>query len=145
MSNFTESAQSQMVEPADYNLHNILTNLAVRVGEMEGLLKAFREQWRDQDAAANLHRSVTHGKIELLTLQVERLANDIMHLQQDFAEFKNEVDDEVIPFITVGKYARERKAGARAVLVGIYGGIVILISSLAYVADRLVGWLLHKP
>lgn len=134
-----------MIEGVDYNLHNILSNLATRVGEMEGLLKAFREQWRDQDAAANLHRSVTHGKIELLTLQIERLANDIMHLQQDFAEFKEEVDVEVMPHIITGKYARERKAGAKAVLVGVYGGVVVLISSLAYIADRLVGWLLHKP
>lgn len=134
-----------MSEGADYNLHNILTNLAVRVGEMEGLLKAFREQWRDQDAAANLHRSVTHGKIELLTLQIERLANDIMHLQQDFAEFKEEVDDEVMPVILTGRYARERKAGAKAVLVGLYGGLVLLISSIAYIADRLVNWFLHKP
>jgi len=129
---------------ADYSLQNILTNLAVRVGEMEGLLKAFREQWRDQDTAAGLGRSVTHGKIELLTLQVERLANDIMHLQQDFAEFKEEVDAEVMPHILTGKYARERKAGAKAAIAGVYAGAVVLISALAYLADRLVAWLTHK-
>ena len=128
----------------DYNLQNILTNLAVRVGEMEGLLKAFRDTWRDQDTAANLSRRVTHEKIELLSMQVERLANDIMHLQQDFAEFKEEVDEEVMPHILTGKYARERKAGARAVLATIYAGAVVLISALAYLADRFVAYLTHK-
>lgn len=123
---------------ADYNLQNILTNLAVRVGEMEGLLKAFREQWRDQDSAANLSRRVTHESIQLLSLQVERLANDIMHLQQDFAEFKNEVDDEVMPHILTGKYARERKAGAKAAIGAVYAGLIVLISALAYIADRVV-------
>lgn len=130
---------------ANYDLQNILTNLAVRVGEMEGLLKAFREQWRDQDSAASLSRRVTHDKIELLSLQVERLANDILHLQQDFAELKNEVDDGVMPHILTGKYANERKAGARAAVAAIYGGVVIIISALAYTADRIIGYLTHKP
>jgi len=134
-----------MSDGVDYNLHNILTNLATRVGEMEGLLKAFREQWRDQDTAAGLSRRVTHESINLLTLQVERLANDIMHLQQDFAEFKEEVDAEVMPHILTGKYAKERKAGARAAIGAVYAGMIVLISALAYIADRLVGWLTHKP
>lgn len=129
----------------DYSLNNILTNLAVRVGEMEGLLKAFREQWRDQDTAANLSRRVTHEKIELLSMQVERLANDILHMQQDIAEIRNDMDDEVLPSILVGKYARERKAGAKSVLVAIYGGLIVLISAIAYVADRAIAWFMQKP
>jgi hypothetical protein len=131
---------------ADYSLQNILTNLAVRVGEMEGLLKAFREQWRDQDTAAGLSRRVTHEKIELLGLQVERLANDIMHLQQDIAEIRNDIDDEVLPSILVGKYAKERKAGAKGMLIAVYSGAIVLISVLAWLADRALAYLLpHKP
>jgi len=134
-----------MNDSADYNLQNILTNLAVRVGEMEGLLKAFRDTWRDQDTAAGLSRRVTHESIQLLSLQVERLANDIMHLQQDFAEFKNEVDDEVMPHILTGRYASERKAGAKAVIGAVYAGLIVLISALAYIADRVVAFFTHKP
>jgi hypothetical protein len=131
---------------ADYNLQNILTNLAVRVGEMEGLLKAFREQWRDQDTAAGLSRRVTHDKMELLGMQVERLANDIMHLQQEVAEIRNDMDDEVMPTLMVGRYAKERKAGAKAAVAAVWGGLVVLISFLAYVTDRAITYFtsLHK-
>lgn len=130
---------------ADYNLQNILTNLAVRVGEMEGQLKAFRDQWRDQDTAAGLSRRVTHEGLQLLSLQVERLANDIMHMQQDVAELRNEIDDEVMPHIRSGEFAAQRKAGARGVWITIWGGLVVVISALAYAADKLVQFLWPKP
>lgn len=129
----------------DYNLHNLLTNLASRVGEMEGQLKAFREQWRDQDTAAGLSRRVTHESLQLLTLQVERLANDILHIQQDLAEFKNDVDTDVMPIIQTSLFANQRKAGYRAAVAGMWAGLVVVISALAYLADRAVAYLTHKP
>jgi hypothetical protein len=124
-----------------FNLQNILTNLAVRVGQLEGTLNAFMERWKAQDDAAGLGRRVTHEKIELLSLQLERLANDVQGMQQDVAELKKEVDEEVMPTVRVTQFASERRAGARSVLVMIYGGAVIVISALAYIADRVVGWL----
>lgn len=128
-----------------YDDRNILTNLAVRVGQLEGVIKTFMERWKDQDDAASLGRRVTHEKIELISMQVERLSNDLQHLQQDFAEFRNEVDDEIMPVVRTSEFAAQRKAGARAVLLSMYGGLVVLISALAYIADRAVAWLTHKP
>lgn len=128
----------------DYSLQNILTNLAVRVGQMEGLLKAFREQWSNQDSAASLSRRVLSDEIRLLALQVERLSIDLQNVQQEVAELKNEIDDEITPNILVGKYAHERRAGARAAVAGIYAGAIVLISALAYIADRAVAYLTHK-
>lgn len=128
-----------------YDDRNILTNLAVRVGQLEGVIKTFMERWKDQDDAASLGRRVTHEKIELISMQVERLSNDLQHLQQDFAEFRNEVDDEIMPVVRTSEYAAQRKAGARGVLISLYGGLVVLISALAYIADRAVAWLTHKP
>lgn len=129
----------------DYSLQNILTNLAVRVGQMEGLLKAFREQWSNQDSAASLSRRVLSDEIRLLGLQVERLSIDLQNMQQEVAELKNEIDDEITPSILIGKYAHERKAGARAAVAAIYAGAIVLISALAYIADRAVAYLTHKP
>lgn len=128
-----------------WDLQNILTNLAVRVGQLEGTLNAFMERWKAQDDAARLGRQVTHDKINLLSVQVERLANDIQGVQQDVAELKLEVDEEIMPTVQASQFANERRAGARSVLVVIYGGAVVVISALAYIADRAVGWLLHKP
>lgn len=129
----------------DYSLQNILTNLAVRVGQFEGTLETFMKQWRDQDNAAMLSRRVLSEKIELLSLQVERLSNDLANVQQDLAELKNEIDDEINPVVDTIRFARERKAGARAAVAGIYAGAIVLISALAYIADRAVAYLTHKP
>lgn len=136
-----------MSDPGEnlYSLQNILTNLAHRVGQFEGTLKTFMEQWKDQDNAATVGRQVLSGKIELLSLQVERLGIDLQNVQQELAELKNEIDDEVMPVVRTTEFAAQRKAGARAVLISIYGGLVILISALAYIADRVVAWLIHKP
>lgn len=133
-----------MVDGIDYNLHNILTNLASRVGQFEGTIATFMEQWKNQDHAANIGRQVLGQKIELLSLQVERLSMDLQNVQQELAELKNEIDDEIMPVVKTNEFARERKAGARAVLVSIYAGLVVLISALAYLADRAVAYLMHR-
>ena len=38
---------------ADYNLPNLLTNLAVRVGQVEGTMKTFMDNWARQDQLAH--------------------------------------------------------------------------------------------
>jgi hypothetical protein len=129
----------------EYQLHNILTNLAARVGQLEGRISEFMDRWKTQDEAASLGRSVTQSKIELLSLQMERLANDVQGMQQDLAELKKEVDEEVMPSVRVTEFARGRRAGSRTTLGMIYAGAVIVVSALAYIADRLMAWLMHKP
>jgi hypothetical protein len=129
----------------EFQLQNILTNLAVRVGQLEGRLTEFMDRWKTQDEAASLGRSVTQSKIELLSLQMERLANDVQGMQQDLAELKKEVDEEVMPSVRVTEFARGRRAGSRTTLGMIYAGAVIVVSALAYIADRLMAWLMHKP
>lgn len=129
----------------DYNLQNILTNLAVRVGQFEGTIETFMKQWRDQDTAANLGRQVLRERIELLSMQVERLANDLQSVQQDVAELKNEIDDDVMPKVRADELIRARNAGARGVLVMLWGGVVVIVSAMAYIADRVVAWYTHKP
>lgn len=133
------------MDAEDYDLRNVLTNLAARVGRFEGRLEQFMDQWRQQDTSASLSRQVTHQRLELLSTQVDRLANDLMHIQQDLAELKKDVDEEVMPTIRVWEFANARKAGAKAVWIGIYGGAVVLISALAYAADKFVTWVTHKP
>lgn len=129
----------------DYDLRNILTNLSVRVGKFEGKIEQFMEQWRQQDTAAGLSRQVTQQRLELLSTQVDRLANDLLHMQQDLAELKNDIDEEVMPVIRLSEFARERKAGARAVMATFWAGLVIVISALAYAADKLVSYLFPRP
>lgn len=127
----------------EYQLHNIMTNLAARVGQLEGTVTTFMNTWRAQDDAAALGRRVTHEKIELISLQVERLSNDIQSVQQDIAELKMEVDEEIMPTVRVTQYARERKAGARSVWALIGAGVVSVASALAYLADKLAAYLRH--
>lgn len=122
---------------------NILTNLAVRIGQLEGTLDVFMKTWRAQDDAAGLGRRVTHEKIELISLQVERLANDLRSVQQDIAELKQEVDEEIMPTVRVTQFARERRAGARSVWALIGGGVVALASAMAYLADKLMQYIRH--
>jgi hypothetical protein len=126
-----------------WDLQNVLTNLAVRVGQLEGTITTFMNTWRTQDDAAGLGRRVTHEKIELISLQVERLANDIRGVQQDIAELKLEVDEEIMPSIQVSKYARERKAGANSVWALIGAGVVAAASLFAYLADKLMQYIRH--
>jgi hypothetical protein len=66
-------------------------------------------------------------------------------MQQDLAELKKEVDEEVMPSVRVTEFARGRRAGSRTTLGMIYAGAVIVVSALAYIADRLMAWLMHKP
>lgn len=126
-----------------WNSENILTNLAVRVGQLEGTLTTFMNTWRAQDDAAALGRRVTHEKIELISLQVERLANDLRSVQQDIAELKMEVDEEIMPTVRVTQFARERDAGAKSVWALIGAGTVAMASAMAYLADKLVQYLRH--
>ncbi len=130
---------------SEWDNHNILTNLAARIGQLEGRLTEFMDRWKTQDEAASLGRRVTQEKIELLSLQLERLANDVQGVQQDVAELKKEVDEEVMPSVRISEYARGRRAGTRSTMAMIYAGGIVVISAIAYVADRVVAWLMHRP
>ena len=128
-----------------WDAHNILTNLAVRVGSLEGTVRTFMDRWKDQDDAASLGRRVTHEKIELLAMQIERLANDLRGVQQDIAELKNEVDEEIMPTVRSTEFARERQAGAKGVWAFIAGAVLAAASALAYIADKALSYLVPKP
>ena len=124
--------------------NNILTNLAVRVGQLEGTLKAFMERWKDQDDAASLGRRVTHEKIELLSIQVRQLSTDLANVQQDIAELKNEVDEEIMPSVEAYENAQHRRLGAKSVWGFVWAAAVGFVGMLAYIAERVIGYLVSR-
>jgi lipid II:glycine glycyltransferase (peptidoglycan interpeptide bridge formation enzyme) len=129
----------------EWNQGNVLANLAVRVGQLEGVIKTFMERWKDQDDAAVLGRRITQEKVELLSMQIERLANDLRGVQQDIAELKNEIDEEIMPTMQTTQFARERKAGARGVWALVGGAVLAAASAVTYIADKALSYLIPKP
>lgn len=128
-----------------YRLQNILTNLAVRVGQLEGTMKTFMENWAIQDKLAHEARRVMYERIELLGRQVERVATDVNNVQQDVAEIKKEIDEEVTPVIKSFEIATAKKHGAKGVWAVIGGGLIAVASGLAYVMDKVSGYMFPKP
>jgi hypothetical protein len=143
MNNSIDNSAGPMAE--EWDDRNILTNLARRLGELEGTLKAFMDRWKDQDDAASLARRVTHEKIELLSMQIERLANDLRGVQQDVAELKNEVDVEIMPSVEAYENAQHRRQGAKGVWAFVWAAAVGFVGMLAYIAERVVGFLTTRP
>lgn len=134
-----------MSDENDYDLKNIVLNLAVRVGQLEGTLKTFMETWVRQDGLAHEARNLARGQIDLLSKQVERVAVDVQNTQQDIAELKKEIDEQVMPTIELVDARRHRLAGAKSVWALIGAGVVALASAIAYIGDKVASYIIPKP
>lgn len=119
--------------------------LAQELGQLKGTLSTFMETWRSQDNAAALGRRVVYDKIELLTVQIQRLATDIQNVQQDVAELKKEVDEKAMPVVDAIRIERERKVGAKGVWILIGSGIMMAISAATYIIDKAIALFSHRP
>ena len=135
-----------MAEPdmAQYDIPNLLTNLAMRVGQMEGTMKTFMDNWARQDQLAHDSRRVVYDRLELIGKQVERVATDVVNIQQDVAELKKEIDEQVMPTIESVEARKHRVAGAKGVWAMIGAGVVMVASALAYLADKLSAYLFPR-
>ena len=121
----------------DFEIHNILANLAARVGQLEGTLKTFMETWARQDQLAHSSRQLTQDQLNLLGKQIERVATDVQSIQQDVAETKKEIDEQIMPTVDLIKFRKHYAAGAKSVWAMIGAGVVMLASALAYIGDRM--------
>ncbi len=132
-------------DPTSVDLQQTLLNLLMRVGQLEGTLKTFMEQWSRQDSLAHESRRITFEKIDLLGKQVERVATDVQNVQQDVAELKKEIDEQIMPTVDHVKVRKHYAAGAKSVWAMIGAGVVMLASALAYIGDKIVSVVWPKP
>lgn len=128
-----------------FDTRNIIHNLAVRVGQLEGTLKTFMETWARQDQLAHESRRVTYDRLELIGKQVERVATDVQNVQQDVAELKKEIDEQIMPTVDHIQGRRQYAAGAKSVWVMIGAGVVMVASALAYIGDKIASFFFAKP
>ncbi len=128
----------------DYNLHNIMANLATRVGQMEGTIKTFMDNWARQDQLAHEGRRLLYDRVEMISKQVDRIATDVINVQQDVAEMKKEIEEEITPTIESVEKHKERAIGARGVWAMIAGACVAAASALAYIADKVAAHIWPK-
>lgn len=128
-----------------YDPHNLIHNLAVRVGQLEGTLKTFMETWARQDQLAHESRRVTYDRLELIGKQVERVATDVQNVQQDVAELKKEIDEQVMPTVDHVQNKTHYAAGRKSVWAMIGAGVVMLASALAYIGDKIASYFVAKP
>lgn len=126
-------------------LQNLVTNLAVRVGQLEGTLKTFMENWGRQDQLAHDARKVVYDRLELLSKQVERVSVDVQNVQQDVAELKKEIDEQIMPTVDQVNFRKHHAAGAKSVWAMIGAGVVMLASALAYIGDKIASYFVAKP
>lgn len=124
---------------------NVLTNIAVRVGQLEGTVKTFMENWARQDQLAHEGRRLTLDRLELIGKQIDRIATDVANVQQDVAELKKEMDDEVMPTIKAAELTKQRRIGAKGVWALIGAGIMACASALAYITDKVASFFFAKP
>ncbi len=129
----------------EYNLTNIMSNLAVRVGQLEGTVKTFMDNWVRQDLLAHESRRVIFERLDLIGRQIERIATDVGNVQQDVAEMKKEIEEEINPTVEMVEKQRDRQTGARSVWVLVGSGILMAISAVTYVVDKAVTFFSHKP
>jgi hypothetical protein len=126
-----------------WDLQNILANLAARVGQLEGSMKVFMDNWGRQDQLAHDGRRVMYDRLELLSNQINRIAVDVQNSQQDIAELRKEIEEQVMPTIDTVQNRRHQQAGAKSVWAMIGAGVVAFASALAYLADKLVQYIRH--
>ena len=129
----------------EYDVNNILANLANRIGQLEGTLKTFMETWARQDDLAHKSRQVQYDRMELLGRQIERIATDVQNVQQDVAELKKEIDEQIMPTVDHVKVRKHYAAGAKSVWAMIGAGVVMLASALAYIGDKIASYFVAKP
>ncbi len=129
----------------EYDASNILANLANRIAKLEGTLEQFMKNWERQDHLAHEARRVTYDRLELLGRQIERIATDIQNTQQDVAELKKEIDEQIMPTVDLVKFKRHYAAGAKSVWAMIGAGVVMLASALAYIGDKIASYFYAKP
>jgi hypothetical protein len=127
-----------------YSLHNVMVNLATRVGSLEGALKTFMENWALQDKLAHDARRTTYERVDLLGRQIERIATDVNNIQQDVAELKKEIDEEVTPVVKAYETQTAKALGAKGVWALIGGVAIAAVSAFAYVADKIAAYLFPK-
>ncbi len=108
-------------------------------------MKTFMENWAQQDKLAHESRRIVYERLELLGRQVERVATDVHNMQQDIAELKKEVDEDVTPVLESFKLSSARKLGAMSVWALVGGAILAVVSALAFVADKVASYIFHKP
>jgi hypothetical protein len=140
MSNSTESNAGAGMTDSE-RLYDIVSRLAA----LEGTLRTFMETWRDQDTAAGLARRVVHERLELQGLQIDRVAKDVLNVQQDVAELKNDIEDTITPTINAVKAKEQRSIGARSILAMLWTGVTAVLATFAYMAERLVSYLTTRP
>lgn len=133
-----------MINDSSHHLQGLLTNLAVRVGQLEGTLKTFMENWATQDKLAHDARRITYERIELLGRQIDRIASDLVGVQQDLAEFKKEIDEDVMPIIRGYQFEAHRQLGAKGVWALLGGAIFALAGLLSWLGDKIVGHIWPK-
>lgn len=133
------------VDGSEYSLHNIMSNLAMRVGAMEGTVKTFMDNWARQDQLAHEGRRLLYERVDLISRQVERIATDVENIQQDVAEMKKEIEEDINPTIEMVEKAKERKLGAKGVWAMVGAAIMTVASALAYIADKIAAYIFPKP
>lgn len=128
-----------------FQLQNLLTNIATRLGQMEGTVKTFMDNWARQDQLANDGRRILHERLDLVGRQIERVATDVQNIQQDVAELKKELDEDINPVIKSFEGIRHQKIGAKGVWAMIGAAVVATGSIVAFAVDRLMGLVFPKP
>ncbi len=103
------------------------------------------DNWRNQDSAASAGRRVVYEKVDSLSAQIGRIANDVNNVQQDIAELKKEVEEKAMPVVDAIIAEQERKTGAKGVWILIGSGVMMAVSALTYVVDKAVTFFSHKP
>ncbi len=128
----------------EYSAGNILHNLAVRVGQLEGTVKTFMDNWTRQDQLAHESRRIMFDRLELIGKQIERIATDVENVQQDVAEMKKEIEEDITPSIEAVENRKHQQIGAKGVWALMGTAVVALASAIAFVADKVMSYL-HKP
>lgn len=129
----------------EIQLHNIMANLATRVGTMEGTVKTFMDNWTRQDALAHEGRKLMYERVEMLSRQLDRIATDVINVQQDVAELKLEIEEDITPTIDAVEASNERKIGAKGVWAMISAAVIATASALAFIGDKVMTHIWPKP
>jgi hypothetical protein len=108
------------------------------LGNLEGTVKSLVERWGEQDRLAGNQRRGVYERLELLTRQIDAVANDVQNVQQDVAEMRNEIEDKVMPVVEAHELNEATKGEEKRVLSNIWWGITVLAVVLGYVIDRVL-------
>src|SRR5438445_2262033 len=118
-------------------------NVERALGILEGTVRSLMDQWARQDSHATASRAAVYAKLELLAGQVDRVANDAENIQQDVAEMRNDIDEQIMPTVNKIRAEWERKLGSRTTLGIIWGGITASSIVIGYTVDKLIQYFRH--